>query len=427
MSASSWDETIPLAASPAVATAAPRWSLAKRVGFRFAFAYLVLYNFPFPFDWLPLLETPVGWYNRWFGRMIVRPVAEQLFGLTIVSRPNGSGDGAVSYVRVLCFFAIAILATLVWSLLDRRRANYARMHEWLRVYVRFALAFIMFSYGVVKVLPSQFPPPTLDRLLQPFGDASPMGLLWTLMGASTMYSFFGGAGEMLGGILLLFRRTTLLGALVSAAVMANVVALNFSYDVPVKLFSLHILAMALLLILPDTRRLLDFFVLQRPPVLLQAKPLRIAGVALCAALTLFVLYSLVRDTPTTNPRSPLYGIWNADTFVANGVTPAPNDPARWRRVVFDNPRWFALQTMDDSRTRFYLKLDQKKKTMEVEKRDELNAKSILHYAQPDPNTIVLDGVIDKQNVHAVLHKAPIPNFRLTTRGFHWINETPFNR
>ena len=33
-------------------TAAPRWSQAKRILFRFAFAYLLLYNLPFPLDYI---------------------------------------------------------------------------------------------------------------------------------------------------------------------------------------------------------------------------------------------------------------------------------------------------------------------------------------------------------------------------------------
>jgi hypothetical protein len=28
---------------------------------------------------------------------------------------------------------------------------------------------------------------------------------------------------------------------------------------------------------------------------------------------------------------------------------------------------------------------------------------------------------------ATLHKVPTPDFVLTTRGFHWINDQPFNR
>jgi len=64
----------------------------------------------------------------------------------------------------------------------------------------------------------------------------------TFMGASTPYNVFTGASEMLAGVLLFFPTTTLLGALLAMAVMTQVVALNFCYDVPVKLFSTHLLA-----------------------------------------------------------------------------------------------------------------------------------------------------------------------------------------
>ena len=83
------------------------------------------------------------------------------------------------------------------------------------------------------------------------------------MGASESYNVFTGAGEILGGLLLTTRRTTLLGAIVSLGVLGHVAMLNFSYDVPVKLFSLHLLAMAVFLIAPDLRRLATMFLMIR--------------------------------------------------------------------------------------------------------------------------------------------------------------------
>ena len=35
--------------------------------------------------------------------------------------------------------------------------------------------------------------------------------------------------------------------------------------------------------------------------------------------------------------------------------------------------------------------------------------------------------MDGRKLAATLHKVPTPPFLLTTRGFHWINEAPFNR
>ena len=51
---------------------------------------------------------------------------------------------------------------------------------------------------------------------------------------SQAYSLFRGIGETLGGVLLVLPALTTLGALVSLAMMTNVLMLNMFYDVPRK-------------------------------------------------------------------------------------------------------------------------------------------------------------------------------------------------
>jgi uncharacterized membrane protein YphA (DoxX/SURF4 family) len=176
---------------------------------------------------------------------------------------KGSGDTTFHYVQVLCFLLIAATVTLIWSIVDRRRTGYHRLYLGLRVLVRIILGGTLISYGAAKVIQTQFPPPQLNRLLQPVGEMSPMGLLWTFMGASPPYNVFTGASEMLAGVLLFFPTTTLVGALLAMAVMTQVVALNFCYDVPVKLFSTHLLAESIFLVAPDARRLANVLLLNR--------------------------------------------------------------------------------------------------------------------------------------------------------------------
>jgi hypothetical protein len=133
----------------------------------------------------------------------------------------------------------------------------------LRVLARYTLAFALLSYAVAKVVPLQFG--HLERqLTEPYGQSSPMALLWNYMAFSTPYTVFGGCAELLPAILLVFRKTALLGSLIAFAVLLNVVALNFCYDVPVKLYSLNLLLLAAFLILPDARRLFRIFVLNLP-------------------------------------------------------------------------------------------------------------------------------------------------------------------
>src|SRR5262249_7130343 len=206
----------------------------------------------------PGLLTLAGTLEGQKTRFTLRREDESSYGL--VSRdfhadastlPMGSGDSTYKYVQVFCFLVMALAVTLVWTIRDRQRLRYPRLYEGLRIYVRFALGAAMIVYGADKVIQSQFPAPPLDRLLQPYGDASPMGLAWTFMGASRAYNIFAGAAELIGGLLLTVRRTTLLGALVSLGALSNVVALNFCYDVPDKLYPSYLLAMAVFLIVPD--------------------------------------------------------------------------------------------------------------------------------------------------------------------------------
>ncbi|HEX4965671.1 MAG TPA: hypothetical protein VF173_32975 [Thermoanaerobaculia bacterium] len=395
----------------------PSWSPAKRVLFRFAFAYLVLYNFAL-----------VPW------------VGSHLFHADTSLLPNSSGDSTYDYVQVFCFLVIALVVAAVWTILDRKRTHYARLHEGLRIYLRFALGAAMISLGAYKVLKSQFPDPTLDRLLQPMGDASPMGLVWTFMGSSTAYNVFAGAVEMIGGVLLTVRRTTLLGALVSLGALSNVVMLNFCYDIPVKLYSLHLLAMAVFLIVPDLRRLVDLFVLGRgvEPAAIQPlfRRLRLRRGALVLrtlivlAYTAFLLNSAYQDRRThtqQESKAPLHGIWNVDEIVIDGQARPPlvTDRERWRRVIFHDPGTMAVQLMSDSRVRYVLNLD--KGVMTLGKHDDAQWKTTFSYTQPTPELLTLEGTLDGRKIRVRLHLEKPPKFLLTTRGFHWINERPFNR
>ena len=148
-------------------------------------------------------------------------------------------------------------------MIAKRRDNYEKLLHWLIILLRYYLAFFMIGYGFAKVLKTQFPSLTTDRLLQSYGDSSPMGLLWTFMGYSTAYNIFTGLGEVIGGAFSFFKRTRLIGALIVIAIMSNVVMLNFAYDVPVKLFSIHLFSMAIFLIVPDIKRLLNIFFFNR--------------------------------------------------------------------------------------------------------------------------------------------------------------------
>lgn len=418
MSASSLDEPM----MSAVEVRDDEWSLATRVAFRFCFAFLILYNIPFPLNFVP--KVGEAFQKPW--EWLVPIVAQSLFGVKADVLPNGSGDTTWNYIQLFLMVATSAAVALVWSMVSRS-ASHPRLHHWLRVYVRFALAAVMISYGAIKVIPSQFPAPSLVRLLQPIGDASPMGLLWTFMGASVAYNVITGIAEILGGLLLTVRRTTLAGALLSVAVMGHVAVLNFCYDVPVKLFSSVLTFMAVFLLAPDAKRLAAFFF---------AGPSRAAWwkVAVRTAIVLgFVGVSLHQAQKgreqygDLSPRSPLRGIWNVSTLTVDGVVQPPvlTNATRWRRMIFDGSRGMSIQLVNDQHERFMIELG--KIDLTLKKPNDPAWKAVFRYTRPDPQTLVVAGTMDGRTVHATMHLDAQKEFLLKTRGFHWINETPFNR
>ena len=203
---------------------------------------------------------------------------------------NGSGDTTMAYVQLLAGFGIALAVALIWSavvmLWNRRKSrmdqetkvatqnetNRSTDHVWLRdflrTYLRYVLAVTMLGYGLAKAgfISTQFGSasgPNEYQLARTYGESSPMGLLWTFMAASPAYTFFAGMGEVIGGVLLVFRRTMTLGAIVTFGVMTNVMMLNFCYDVPVKQYSFHLMIMALIIAMPDLSRLMNVLLFNR--------------------------------------------------------------------------------------------------------------------------------------------------------------------
>src|SRR5262249_750112 len=177
------------------------------------------------------------------------------------------------------------------------------------------------------------------------------------MGASESYNIFTGAGELLGGLLLTTRRTALLGALVCFGVLSHVTMLNFSYDVPVKQFSLHLLAMSVFLMAPDLGPLAKMFGLNRPVEPVVFRPLSRrpwidrTAVVLRTLVVAYVLITALQGAQESRkkfgdlaPRSPLYGIWNVEEFEGDGKTDPPRvtDAQRWRRGGFRHPLLVAL-------------------------------------------------------------------------------------
>jgi uncharacterized membrane protein YphA (DoxX/SURF4 family) len=418
------------------------WRTSTRVAFRFVFSYFLLYIFPGAVGGLAV-DAPINDAYRRMWHAIVPWVGTNLLNLhgDMTEVANGSGDQLYDYILLLCLFVVAMVATAIWSWIDSKRTNYDQLYQWLRLFVRLTLAVAMIGYGTPKLFRSQFPEPALHRFVDYYGNSAPMGLLWTFMGMSRAYSLFAGITEMLGGLLLIVPRFTTLGALVTLAAMSNVSMLNFCYDVPRKIYSIHLVLMSLFLLLPDVRRLIDFFLLNRKTELSRSVPLlkdkQLNRWALlfqlvigATALVIGLNTAHVRAVEAaTHLSAPIRGIWAVDAFVLDGEVQPPlvTNKDRWQRVIFDTPNIFHFQDMDSQIGQLTLQLDPTRKTFTLTAPKDPGWKATFTYEQSDPNRMVLDGNLNGRQLSVSLRRTDMTQFLLLNRGFHMINQTMMNR
>lgn len=400
----------------------PRWKLTSRIAFRFCFLYFGLYclttqvlpgMFPIPNIDIPDLgtSTPI--------RQAVFWTAAHVFHVSTTLVYTGSGSGDKTYDWVLAFVVLvsSAFATAVWSVLDRRRENYVTLHKWFHLFLRFAVGSEMVLYGMVKVVPLQMPFPSLARLLEPFGNFSPMGVLWFSVGSSPAYEMFVGSAEMLAGILLFVPRTATLGALVCLADATEVFMLNMIYDVPVKLFAFHLILMSLFLLAPELPRIASFFLTNHgvgpsahPQLFRTPRANRIALTVqvvfglLLLAMNGFGAWKSWNVYGRGAPKSPLYGIWNVDQLSMDGE-PRPaliTDKDRWRRVIFDRPTGITFQRMDDTFATYGAAIDTQHAQVALTKGADKNWKANLTFQRAGQDQLTLDGQMDGRKVHMQL-------------------------
>lgn len=204
-----------------------------------------------------------------------------------------------------------------------------------------------------------------------------------LMGASRPYSVFAGSLECLAGVLLLWRRTTTLGALVG--VMANVLMLNLCDDVPVKLYATHLIVFGLALAGPDLGRLAAVLVWNRP-------------------------------TTPRPPRRPLARPWmERARLAAKGLVIAVGEYLMIDAVGRVRVVPVAIRPYDAAFT-----VESFRRAQETTP----PSTYVLQARWADADRVVLVGVLDGVATEIHLRRKA---WLLRTRGFHWVSPVPYNR
>lgn len=422
------------------------WSTLARIGFRFFFVYIGAYILL-----TQIALTLLGIFSGRVSTLATVPVIRWLVGWTAVnifgiSGPlvhveTASSDRTYDWVLLFCLLITAVAVTITWSVLDRRRLGYPRLLSWFRVCVRFGLAGQLVLYGVAKILLTQMPSPPLSTLMTPFGGLTPMGLLWSSIGAAPAYEVMIGSFETIGGLLLILPKTATLGAFLSTVGVTQVFVLNLTYDVPVKTLSFHLLLMSLFLLAPELGRLLDVLLSRRPVGLSKQFRLfrtrRANSISLSAqiAVGIWIMLPIVGDCLAAmsshgdhRSKPPLYGAWNVEFLARDNreIPPLLSEKKRWRRVFFEYPGEFKYQRMDDFLGFYRAKVDVASHRLELSRYGKPNEVSVLVLKETTSDDITLSGRLDGHEVEMRMLRIDCSTMPLLKRRFHWVQDYPYN-
>ncbi len=448
------------------------WKRYQKIPFRFATLFFVLFIIFMDWSVNPILSklyyygplsTLLDHVVSWVGKDLLK------IPHTIISPYDGEhNDRTYVYLLYFAIFSVAVLGTIVWSWLDRKRQNYQVLYYWLTALMRYYLAFTMFLFALYKFFKVQFPDLGYYSLTTRVGDMSPMHLAWAFFGYSYEYNVFMGIAES-ASLLLLFRRTTTLGAIITMGTLANVIAINYSYDVHAKLYPTALFIMALFLFLKDAKSIIRFFLVGQAIALSAIKApvfqkpwMRISKAVLKAIVIGYFLFFSVhgsieyrkRTEERLQAKSEYSGLYDVEAFVVNKDTLSVEDPMRWQQLIIGDGILEAIRFKGDSVTFIKVQVDKKKliiygdppdyaeKTQEVY--NELGIADSIYYSMDsiliarqkidrfqfelsDLNTLTLMGMIknDSIYIHAKRRHLDVNEFRLLKRRFHWINEASY--
>lgn len=424
----------------------PTWPLWRRLLFRYFFIYFALTITPWTWldrvpgvsfitqPWGMAMDWAVETANKW-----VFHVKDKLVPM------GGSGDTSYGWAQLWLVLSLSFIGMIIWSVVQRRKKEYAKLNYWLCLFTRYYVALVLFSYGIIKLFALQMVFPSYSQLATPLGDFLPMRFSWLFIGYSTPYQVFSGIMETFAGLLLLYRRTATLGVLIATGVFVNVAVLNLAYDIPVKIYSLQMVLCCLFLLANEMDRILCFFVYNKPASACTVyhytypkKWMRVTRGVLKAVFIIVAVGGVVYesidwkkqfDSATVGMpfKAGVYDV--VDYAVNNDTVPALfTDSLRWQNIAFDSKSRGSIATSDTSfwrsynRAYFSYKADTVKHVFSIYKRlSDSTAIASLNYRFEDENTIAFNGRRGADSLFLRLRRST-HNYQLAEKQFHWLSE-----
>jgi hypothetical protein len=409
---------------------------------RFILLYLICYIFPYGFEYIIELKPDdiSIWTSltTWFG--------EAVFGWEFNPKRLMKGfDSKYDFSRFLLITLLSLLGALLWGVLARKieAIKRIRVKTWVITIIRYHVGLTLILYGLAKVLVLQFGELDLLTLENKMGSYTGMSFLWRFMSYSPFYAQVTGWVEIIGGLLLLFRSTTFLGATISLVAMINVVVIDIGYDVSVKMFAIHLLLMVVILVGYNIQRLVQFFVFNKtmiPSVKYESlfpEKLKIlqyilkVGIILYFSISQFVFQGGRLDRKSTESEAPsLSSVYFVKHQTINGkhaVGDSIPENLQWEAIFINGSSYLknsmVIQDAKGSRKYFTTETDTLKKTLLFYPfRGKKEDASTFTYEKLEDKKMRFEGIYQGDTISIVTESKAMEDYRLIQSKIKWIRD-----
>ena len=331
------------------------WTKRQLFIFRITFIYILFLCVPIDKMLFAYLGQQIDWTDINCRDLFIIATYKHISLIDLYDN-EGFKWGLLGYVNFILPVLIAIPVALLWTWLAKEKKEYDTLQYWLQVVLRYRVGLGMIAWGYRKLMPSQMVLPTYSILNTPFGDIQAQKHYWQSVGIVPGYEVFLGFAEFIPGILLLFRKTSALGATLTFVVMINVALANHAYDGSVHIHSFCYAILAFIILYQDLPGITNLLIKEKDTSLNKYYPslsgfykyFRIGAKSFVFLVFVFWFFALqVKDyleTPYRLPKVPgigeLRGFYNVEEFKINGklLPYNPLDSVRWQEAIFEKWR-----------------------------------------------------------------------------------------
>lgn len=333
------------------------WTKQEKLVFRATFIFFTIMCIPTDYGYYIMLAN-FDWLNLNY-RHLTEMAA--FFNPQFLNVYSESGFfGIASYINWPFVLLISLVGAVIWSYFDKQRLSYNDLYYLLRVFARYRVAYAGIGWGYKKLFVMQMPVQFEAIWNTPLTNFFAKRLYWEVLSVAPVYEVYLGFAEFLAGFLLLFRRTTSLGAALAFVVFGNIAISNHAYDIGEHVPSALMAFLALFLLWRDIPAIYQLIIKEKPVLHKHYYPIinkpwqiwtrRTLKITFNFLLVVLFAYYEVRAVvqndfykiPNTPGLENIQGKYETVVFKRNGLELpyTPLDTTRWQDVIFE--KWSSM-------------------------------------------------------------------------------------